>query len=215
MTREPGQHIEVVFGIGDDPFLVMPVTVVADNDECIAHYLAAGTRYLRKVMADGSDVPRVVPFERLRREGSKLVEETWRGSNRLIVTRPGQAHAVFLKWRADTWEFTGWYVNLQAPLERTAYGFLTQDQFLDITVSPDGSWMWKDEDELQEAVRIGRLSSVDAAAIRNEGERIIPGIEARRWPFDGSLINWRPDPAWGVPEPGGREWVRPHDESVQ
>jgi hypothetical protein len=200
MYRQPGTQIEVEFGMGGDPFLVMPVTVVEDSDERISHYLAPGTRYLRREMLDGSPVPRVVPLDVLRERGSMLVEDTWRGSHWLIVTRPALAHAVYLKWSAKTGEFTGWYVNLQDPLTRTEGGFRTRDHFLDILVGPDRSWEWKDEDELEEAVRVGRVSQTEADAIRREGERVVADVEAGRFPFDDSLIGWRPNPAWPLPE---------------
>jgi hypothetical protein len=198
--REPGSQIEVEFAMGANPFLVMPVTVVEDTNERISHYLAPGTRYLRRVMRDGSPVPRVVPLDVLRERGSKLVEDEWRGSHWLIVTRPGLAHAVYLKWRASTWEFTGWYVNLQDPLVRTERGFATQDHFLDILVAPDRTWEWKDEDELDEAVLVGRVTQDKAGAIRREGERVVAEVGAGSFPFDDSLIDWRPDPGWPLPE---------------
>lgn len=192
MYRQPGQNIEVTFLARDLPFLVMPVTVVEDSPRRIMHFLSAGTRYLRRLPLDGSPVPRVIPPEEFETVPTHLVEEEWRGTNRLIVTRPGQAHAVFLKWRVPSWEFLGWYVNLQEPLVRTERGFETRDQFLDITVAPDRSWAWKDEDELEQAVLLQRLTREEAGAIRREGERVVVDIEAHRFPFDDSLISWRP-----------------------
>ena len=197
--REPGNQIQVEFRVGGDPFLVMPVTVVKDSERCIAHYLASGTRYLRRVLQDGAAVPRVVPIQELYRVGSRLMEDEWRGAHRLVVTRPGQAHAVFLRWSAAAWEFNGWYVNLQQPLKRTGSGFTTEDHFLDVVVTPDRTWQWKDEDELEEAVAVGRVSQGEADAIRREGERVVSDIEAERFPFDDSLTEWRPDPAWTIP----------------
>jgi hypothetical protein len=198
--RAPGSQIEVEFGMGGEPFLVMPVTVVEDSRDRISHYLAPGTRYLRRVMRDGSPVPRVVPLDVLRERSSKLMEDEWRGSHWLIVTRPGLAHAFYLKWRAATWEFTGWYVNLQDPLERTGRGFVTRDHFLDILVAPDRTWEWKDRDELDEAVVVGRVTADKADAIRREGEQVVSDVEAGRFPFDDSLIDWRPDRGWPLPE---------------
>ena len=198
--REPGDQIEVEFIVGEDPFLVMPVTVVEDSDTRIAHYLAAGTRYLRRVLMDGSPVPRVMPLNELHHVGSRLIEGEWRNWHQLIVTEPGQAHAVYLRWSAATWEFNGWYVNLQEPLQRTESGFTTQDHFLDILVDPDLAWQWKDEDELEEAVTVCRVTRPESDAIRQEGARVIANIEARRFPFDGTFVNWRPDPAWGIPD---------------
>lgn len=201
MYRQPGQHIEVTFLLGHLPVLVMPVTVVADRGELIAHYLADGTRYLRRVAVDGTPPPRVIPAAAISDVGTRFEVGTWRGSHRLIVTRPGQSHAVFLKWSAPGWEFLEWYVNLQGPLRRTARGFETRDHFLDIRVAPDRSWQWKDEDELEEAIDVGRVTREGADAIRREGERVIPDIEAGRFPFDDSLIDWRPDPSWTIPSP--------------
>ena len=70
-------------------------------------------------------------------------------------------------------EFAGWYVNLQEPLRRSPLGFETDDLVLDIRIQPDGSWAWKDEDELEEAVRLGRFTEDEAQAIRAEGERVV------------------------------------------
>lgn len=197
--RQPGQQIEVRFLLTDQPFLLMPVTVVADGPELISHYLADGTRYLRREAVDGSPPPRVIPPEEIGTVVTRMVEDTWSGSHRLIVTRPGQAHAVFLKWSAPEWRFREWYVNLQEPLRRTGRGFDTRDHFLDIQVAPDRSWRWKDADELELAVELGRISRQQGDAIRREAERVIPDIEAGRFPFDGSLVDWRPEPEWPIP----------------
>lgn len=197
--REPGDEIEVEFIVGEEPFLVMPVTVVEDSDTRIAHYLAAGTRYLRRVLMDGSPVPRVMPLDELHQVGSRLIKSEWRSWHQLIVAGPGRAHAVYMRWSAATWKFNGWYVNLQEPLRRTESGFATEDYFLDILVDPDLTWQWKDEDELEEAVAVGRVTRAEADTIRQEGKRVIADIEARRSPFDGSFVDWRPDPAWRIP----------------
>jgi hypothetical protein len=199
--RQPGQVIEVSFLLGDEPFLVMPVTVVADRDDHISHYLADGTTYLRRVAVDGSSLPRVLAARDIGSIETRLISATWRGSHRLVVTSRGQAHAVFLSWGSPGWIFRGWYVNLQEPLRRSDRGFETRDQFLDIRVAPDRSWEWKDEDELDLAIELGRLTRAQAEAIRREGESVIPAIEARRFPFDDSLLHWRPDASWPVPSP--------------
>jgi len=200
VRRQPGDQIVVQFLIGDAPFLVVPITVVEDSADRILHYLAPGTPFLRRTLLDGSPVPRVVPLGELDRLGSKLVQEEWRGSRQLILTRPGRSHSIRVRWDAANDTFRGWYVNLQEPVQRTEYGFTTRDQFLDIRVAPDLSWAWKDEDELEEAVTIGRLRREEGAGIKEEGERLVADIEARSFPFDGSLTGWRPDPAWQIPE---------------
>jgi predicted RNA-binding protein associated with RNAse of E/G family len=127
-----------------------------------------------------------------------LTEATWK-RNALITVEPGSAYSVRAWWTPE-WVFGGWYVNLQAPLTRTAQGFHTEDHFLDILVQPDRTWTWKDEDELVLAVQRDRVSAAKADAIRAEGERVVARIEAGAFPFDGSLKGWRPDPVWTVPE---------------
>lgn len=104
----------------------------------------------------------------------------------LIVWRPGGAHAVHIHWRGDDWLPDGFYVNLQEPMTEAVTGFETTDQFLDIVIDAGFNWRWKDEDELEEAVAVGRLTVAEADAVRFEGERVVADIEAWRWPFDGS-----------------------------
>jgi len=200
MYRSPGQHIEIEFLIEDMPVLVMPVTVVEDREDLIAHYLAAGTRYLRRDAVDGTPPPRVIPPEQVGTVETHFTVQEWRGTHRLILARPGQAHAVFMKWRAPSWAFIEWYVNMQAPLVRTERGFTTEDLYLDIRVAPDRTWTWKDADELELAVGLGRLTRSEADEIWREGERVIRDIEAGAFPFDDSLLDWRPDPGWTIQE---------------
>ena len=57
------------------------------------------------------------------------------------------------------WEQLSWYVNLQTPTIVADGRIDTTDQALDIVVSPDGEWRWKDEDELAEAVELGIWTS--------------------------------------------------------
>jgi predicted RNA-binding protein associated with RNAse of E/G family len=102
-------------------------------------------------------------------------------------------------WAGVERTFVGWYVNLQVPFRRTHVGFDTADQVLDITVSPDRAWQWKDEDEFEVAIRLGRFTAEVAAQIRAQGEAVIPLIEQGEWPFQPVWEDWRPDPSWGIP----------------
>src|SRR3990170_92281 len=92
-----------------------------------------------------------------------------------------------------------WYINLEDPFRRTALGFDFLDQMLDIVASPDlSSWRRKDEDEFEEAVRIGVISPARANALRSEGEKAIAWLQSGKSPFNG-WEKWRPDPSWAVP----------------
>ena len=61
------------------------------------------------------------------------------------------------------------------------------DQALDVLVEPDGTWRWKDEDDLAEAQALEIWTADEAAAIRAEGERV---IAVRPWPTGWE--SWRP-----------------------
>jgi hypothetical protein len=83
-------------------------------------------------------------------------------------------------------------VNLQLPLRMTDRFVDTTDQALDLLAFPDGTWRWKDEDELEEAIELGIWTEHDAAEMRAEGERL---IAERPWPTGWE--DWRPPPEWG------------------
>ena len=93
-----------------------------------------------------------------------------------------------------------WYVNLQAPVQRTERGIMVQDHVLDIVVQPDMSWSWKDEDEFAELHRRGFFSDEQVSSIRAESERMVQVIERGGPPFCDGWENWRADPEWPVPE---------------
>ncbi len=115
----------------------------------------------------------------------------------LRLTRPGEAHSILLFWDADV--FQGWYVNLEQPLRRSAVGFDYLDQELDLYVRPDRTWEYLDEDEFEEAQRLGVIGAEAAAAVRAEAARVLGLIERWEPPFCDGWEHWRPDPAWPIP----------------
>ena len=116
---------------------------------------------------------------------------TWEDTHVLRFERPGACHSVEIYWTAE-WEHFSWYVNLQTPTSVNGRFVDTTDQALDVTVRPDGTPSWKDEDELEEAVELGIWSRAEADAIRAEGERV---MDAAPWPTGWE--DWRPPEAWG------------------
>jgi hypothetical protein len=180
-----------------------PVTVVQDGPDHTALFLRAGTPIKRRVMPDGTPFARRLPYAEAVQIPLRVGDGTWGANHALILFRDQDAFDVRLFWGEDNWAFRGWYVNLQRPVVRVPTGFDTADHVLDIWVEPDGRWSWKDEDEMATAVEIARFTADEAAAIRAEGERVIAVIAARCWPFDASLVDWRPDPAWPVPQVPG------------
>ena len=177
-----------------------PAIVVQDADDGQMFFVAAGMRWMCPRDASGG-------WLRLPQDDWTLAEREW-DSNALSFAWAGVAHAVLAFWERD-WTHRGWYVNLQEPLRRTEVGFDYMDRELDVVIAPDlSSWSWKDEDELEEAVRRGIYTRAAARRFREEGERAIRRVTHREPPFDQDWTGWRPDPSWPVPElPPGWERI--------
>jgi Protein of unknown function (DUF402) len=111
----------------------------------------------------------------------------------------GRDARVWVFWSGPGRDFTGWYVNLQEPFRRTKIGIDTQDLELDIVVSVDGSWQYKDDEELDAWIERGRWTPAEVAAIWAEGKRICQMLDAgERW-WSDEWATWRPDPDWPLP----------------
>lgn len=170
----------------------LPHTLVELTNERVVWLIRPGTRGISPVAyAEGrrhyiNDLARgdwtTEPFE-------------WHRNRVLRLTPFGRAHSLDLFWNEETDEFRGWYVNLQQPLTPSPFGYDMRDYALDIWVDADGSWQWKDEDELALGVELGVWSADEAAGFRAEGERV---LAERPWPTGWE--EWRPPPAWPLPE---------------
>jgi len=178
--------------------VVFPVRVIEDRQDLLSVSLSEGTTYKGQARG-GRPLGRETPFLERERLIDGVCDKIWHGTHVLMLQQPEEAYAVWLFWDATDWSFTGYYINLQTPLARTSVGFDTADLLLDIQVAPDLTWSWKDEDEFEEALDHGILTEGTASMARDAALRAIADVEARRWPFDGSLVGWRPNPSWLVP----------------
>ncbi len=179
--------------------VIFPVRVIEDAPERVSLFLSEGAIFKGQATKDGRPLGREIPFLERERLIQGVCDKTWTRNQSLLMQQPKRAFAVWLFWNASDWMFAGYYVNLQAPLVRTTVGFDTADYLLDIMVDPDLSWRWKDEDEFEDARAAGILTPDVCEATLAAATRAIADIEARHWPFDGSLIDWRPDPSWPIP----------------
>lgn len=125
--------------------------------------------------------------------GDHPFDKVWEWTHVLRLGRRDRPYSLDLFWD-ESWAFLCWYVNLQAPLVRSALGFDTTDWALDVVVDPDGSWQWKDEDDFAQAQELGVFDAHEAASIRVEGERV---VAERPWPTGWE--DWRPPPEWTPP----------------
>jgi len=171
-----------------------PAVLVQDSAEQRMFCIPPGTRWM--AAADPRGTLLRLPTARWR-----LAERRWENRWILSFSWPGVPYGVLGLWTVEPEEFTGWYVNLESPLEPSAPGFDCTDHVLDVLVSPDGSsWAWKDEDELAEAVARGLFTPDEARTFHEDGERAVARIAAHQPPFDRDWSTWRPDPSWPVPE---------------
>jgi hypothetical protein len=153
--------------------------IVEETPESLALWIPAGAP--GKVPAGGLRIP----------EAEWELESSSPSQSQLCLARPGRAHSIYLFWQPGG-ALEHWYVNFEQPLRRTPLGVDTFDEKLDLIVAPDGSYRWKDEDELEEAAALGL---VDADAVRAEAARVL-----EEWPFPTGWEDWRPDPSWPIPQ---------------
>ncbi len=175
---------------------VRPVTVIQDSPDLIALYLKNGTRWKVCTPANGQSN---LLYCKANLHPWFLKDMIWSFGDTVFLISPDAAHAVHIMWDQKN-AFVGWYVNLQEPVRRTQLGFDFLDQELDIEVSSEGKWRWKDKHHLEEAESIGLFSPEQGGMIRAEGHKVIEMIEAKEMPFDGSWNQWRPPNNWPTPD---------------
>jgi hypothetical protein len=174
-------------GIG----FVFACRVLADDNEVVAVVQPTGAAISRRVGRRGG--PR----------GRSMLPDGWDGSRTISVWEQapavrlhplGRSYSVIRTWLEAERRFHGWYVNLEQPWVRAAVGFDSRDNVLDVTVADDLSrCVLKDEDELDFAVEVGKLTATEARSIRSTAESAIDDVTRRNWPFD--------DVAWHAFQP--------------
>ncbi|NEC26002.1 DUF402 domain-containing protein [Streptomyces sp. SID8111] len=177
--------------------IARPVTVVRDDSELLAVWMAPGTECVKPVLADGTPVHQE-PLDTRYTRPRTVCRARWSGTGVLKLARPGDPWSVWLFWDPG-WRFKNWYVNLEEPLARWSGGVDSEDHFLDISVHPDRSWHWRDEDEFAQARRDGLVDDALAGRVRAAGRDAVSVITAWGQPFSDGWPNWRPDPSWTVP----------------
>jgi hypothetical protein len=214
---------------------VRPARVISDDERGLLVWVAQESSVAYEVAADGRGI-RSMPFAEWVTLSYKLHVDTWAGPGVLKFLPTGAAHSVwwFRELATETGQqgrelatgtgqqgrgvedgrFSGWYVNLEESGVRWDDGDVAGvdivDQDLDIWVPPDRRWRWKDEDEFAERLDFPEHYWVpDEAAVWAEGERVVKIIDAGEFPFDGTWVDFQPDPDWSVPRVLPPGWDRP------
>jgi len=169
-----------------------PAYIVEDTADMIALYWRVGTPIrapIRRPTVEDELYNRIA-----------LEDRKWVYNDVLSLHQPGRGFCIDLMWFGGTRELRCWYVHLQEPLRRSKIGFDTMDQMLDIVIRTDrSSWQCKDEDEFNEAGRLGVYSHEKMVTIRAEGEHVIALLEANASPFCDGWEHWQPPEDWTIP----------------
>jgi hypothetical protein len=194
MQFRPGQVVTRRYVRGRWCTWAQAMRVIDDDERGLLLWQPDGSDLATLVDADGNTPHEVTP-DRMR--NPKLTVRAWRSD--VLILMPAQAtYSVW--WFFQEAVFSGWYVNLEEPYVRRHDGVQTTDLVLDIVVTPERRWEWKDADEFDR--RIGHPLYFDrtaAEAILVTAERIVDLIEAGSFPFDGTHTRFCPDPSWPRP----------------
>ena len=178
---KPGERIEIRELLHGRVWTLRPVTVVEDGPEHVVTWLAPGTvtNYPVGVRHGASCLS-------MWRSGEwDLAPVQWRPPGVLRIAPCGQPFEIFAPLRYGS--ALQWYVNFERPLQRTAQGFDTMDEILDLVVAADlSSWRRKDEDELALAVSMEVLTARDARRITDSCQRVEEALASGGAPWDFS-----------------------------
>ncbi|MBV6452693.1 MAG: hypothetical protein MHPDNHAH_03455 [Anaerolineales bacterium] len=130
----------------------------------------------------------------------ELVRYEWHTNRVLAITEPERYYSIMLFWNESRNEFVGYYVNFQLPFVRSHCGIDSLDLDLDIDINPDLSFVWKDEDDYQTSIAQGAIIPEWIAGIELAKPEILDRIENRKYPFDGSWLDWMPNSEWSPPK---------------
>jgi hypothetical protein len=201
---QPGDHVTVRNVFRGRVQTVTPSIVVADTPELIATWIPVNTPVLNGVIGGAPDPDgrrEHLSADAMVAKSWSMVPRNWHTSGMLRLKNPRAMWSLGVFWDAGMANLKFWYINIDAPYERTRFGFDTWDMFLDIVVQPDRkSWRYKDEDEFSEAVDAGIFTALEVAEVRASAAQALELIKSNRPPFDNVWANWRPDVLWGTPQ---------------
>ena len=172
----------------------IPATIIEDSSALVSLYIAPGAMFAGPICAreEYLHVAAGGAWER------KLYE--WTGQHHVWASVPGEACSIWTIWSSPDWTHLGWKVNPEIPLRRTALGFDTTDQVLDVVIDADlSSWRWKDEDELAVAIDLGLFSVAEGEQIRQEARRVASECVTSRRQQLQAWAAWRPPARWKLP----------------
>lgn len=134
-----------------------------------------------------------------------LEDFPWHTNRLLFLLEPEKYYSTILFWNHESNSFLGYYINFQLPFIRRDRSIDTLDLELDIDIHPDLSFQWKDMDDYEKGIETGIILPDWVQGVELAKLEILDKLEKRRYPFDGSWLDWRPDPNW-IPSQLPENW---------
>lgn len=178
---------------------VQPTLLVKDSSDDIVLALLPGTECMAEENYPKGKNNRKRRWDFKDRDW-KLSSYIWQKNRLLLIFEPDSFYSTILFWNQERDEFLSYYINFQLPFKRTQFSVDTLDLDLDLLIHPDFSYEWKDVDDYQKAISHGVILPEWADEIDSAGVEIFQKLEKRQYPFDGSWLDWKPDPAWIPPK---------------
>ena len=170
-----------------------PVRVVEHAPELLVTFMAEGTVVSVPTLLDGRGL-RDVPLDERWAHPRTSKRAPWHGTELIQLFPRDRAHSLWVV-RDAAHALVGWYVNLEDVHVLGDATISTRDHVLDLWVPAEtGEPRWKDEDELEVALRVGRVTPDEERAIRAEGERVW-----REHPWPTGWEEWLPPAGWTTP----------------
>jgi hypothetical protein len=101
----------------------------------------------------------------------------WRTNRLLLLFEPQNYYSTMYFWDDDSNEFLCYYINFQLPFQRAHCGVETLDLDLDLVISPDFSYEWKDEDDYQKQLIMESLSLSGRGRLMWRRKKSLPGLK--------------------------------------
>lgn len=134
--------------------------------------------------------PKTVRAE-ITKPSPELVELVWARTVTLGICKEAHGWYTRLFWDAETGVFLGYYIDFVRPIVFNGACIDTLDLALDVVVTPDLRWSFKDEDDYAMLRERGWITPEDHQAVNANRPRVLREIETGSFPFDGSLAEWR------------------------
>lgn len=199
----PGDSVTLRGIYNQRPWYVQSALVVQDTPEESALLILPGAEcYAPHGYINGKHGPdgRWNRWDEYKSDSWKMQKYSWQTNRLLILVQPEKYYASIYFWEHSTDRFLCYYINFQLPFCRSRIGFDTLDLELDLIVEPTYELQWKDAENYQEGVDKGIILGEWVDQIERAKPEVFDKIELRRYPFDGTWLYWKPDPAWQTPK---------------